>query len=399
MPDSPPLVAPLAAFLVGLCAVGAIRRIAPALGFVDNPDRWRKLHESPIPLGGGIAVWLAAWSGWGTGLLSGLGLPHAGGARGWDWSYPALATASLVVLVVGILDDRGGLRARHKLAGQLLAAMILVGLGLRIDALRGFGVEVELGIFAYPATALWILLVVNAFNLVDGMDGFCGSLGLVASLTIAFLASRSGDVPGAILALALAGALAAFLANNLPPARIYLGDAGSMMLGLMIAALSLRACSDGPGTAVSLPPMLAMLTLPLLDVATAIGRRWLSGHSLFVPDRGHIHHRLRSRLGGTVAALGAGVGLATIGAVGAAIAMTHGMGDLAACLGIVIPVGLLVGTDTFGASESRLFLSRARSALTPPLSGWGSRRKALGLEGRLEPDGTAASPSAVPSPS
>ncbi len=210
-----------------------------------------------------------------------------------------------MILGVGVVDDRYGLRGRHKLAGQVVAAAILVGLGLRIDAWSGFGVEVELGIFAYPITVLWILLVVNAFNLIDGMDGFCGSLGLVASLAIAFLAFWSGRVEDTIVGLALAGALAAFLRDNLPPARVYLGDAGSMTLGMMIAALSVRACSDGPDTAVSLPPLVALLALPLLDVATALGRRWLTGRSLFTPDRGHIHHRLRSRLGSTAAALGA----------------------------------------------------------------------------------------------
>ncbi len=116
-----------------------------------------------------------------------------------------------MILGLGVIDDRYGLRARQKLAGQVVAAVILVGLGLRIDAWSAFGVEVKLGIFAYPVTVFWIVLVVNAFNLVDGMDGFCGSLGLVAALGIAFLAYRSGRVGDAILGLALAGALAAFL--------------------------------------------------------------------------------------------------------------------------------------------------------------------------------------------
>ena len=257
----------------------------------------------------------------------------------------------------------------QKLVGQVVAAVILVGFGLRIDAWSAFGVEVKLGIFAYPVAVCWIVLVVNAFNLVDGMDGFCGSLGLVAALGISFLAYGSGRVGDAILGLALAGALAAFLRDNLPPARVYLGDAGSMTLGLMIAALSVRACSDGFSNAVSLPPLVALLTLPLLDVVTAIGRRWITGRSVFTPDRGHIHHCLKSRLGSTVAALGAAVGLATLGAGGAALVKVDGLGDLASCLAIVISVGLLVGTNTFGRSESRLLLFQIRTALTPFLTG------------------------------
>ncbi len=361
------LIAPFAAFLIGVCAFWTVRRLALAVGFVDNPDRWRKLHEAPIPLGGGLAVWLATWSGWGISRLLGASDTRADGDAGWFTI--ALAIASFVILGLGVIDDRYGLRARQKLAGQVVAAMILVGLGLRIDAWSAFGVEVKLGIFAFPVTVFWVVLVVNAFNLVDGMDGFCGSLGLVAALGITFLAYRSGRVGDAILGLALAGALAAFLRVNLPPARVYLGDAGSMTLGLMISALSVRACSDGSSTAVSLPPLVALLTLPLLDVVTAIGRRSITGRSVFTPDRGHIHHCLRRRLGSTIAALVAAVGLATLCAGGAALVKVDGLGDLASCLAIVISVGLLVGTNTFGRSESRLLLVQIRTALTPLVTG------------------------------
>lgn len=375
------LLAPLAAFLIGLCAIRTIRRIALAVGFVDYPDRRRKLHEAPIPLGGGLAVWLATWSGWGISLLG--CSSNTREAEDAGWFYVALAIASFVILGLGVIDDRYGLRGRHKLAGQVVAAVILMGLGLRIDAWSCFGAEVKLGIFAYPVTVLWILLVVNAFNLIDGMDGFCGSLSLVASLAIAFLACWSGRVGDAIVGLALAGALAAFLRDNLPPARVYLGDAGSMTLGMLISALSIRACSDGPNTAVSFPPLVALLTLPLLDVMTALVRRWLTGRSLFTPDRGHIHHCLRSRLGSTVAALGAAVGLATLGAGGAALAKAYGMGDRVAGLAVAISVGLLVCTNTFGGSESRLLLFRIQAALTPLLTGGAVRRRAIRQECHL----------------
>lgn len=374
------LLAPLAAFLIGLCAIRTIRRIALAVGFVDYPDRRRKLHEAPIPLGGGLAVWLATWSGWGISLLG--CSSNTREAEDAGWFYVALAIASFVILGLGVIDDRYGLRGRHKLAGQVVAAVILVGLGLRIDAWSCFGAEVKLGIFAYPVTVFWILLVVNAFNLIDGMDGFCGSLSLVASLAIAFLACWSGRVGDAIVGLALAGALAAFLRDNLPPARVYLGDAGSMTLGMLISALSIRACSDGPNTAVSFPPLVALLTLPLLDVMTALVRRWLTGRSLFTPDRGHIHHCLRSRLGSTVAALGAAVGLATLEAGGAALAKAYGMGDRVAGLAVAISVGLLVCTNTFGGSESRLLLFRIQTALTPLLTG-GAVRRAIRQECHL----------------
>jgi UDP-GlcNAc:undecaprenyl-phosphate/decaprenyl-phosphate GlcNAc-1-phosphate transferase len=381
MIDNPLVTAPLAAFVIGLCAVPTVRRVALACGFLDNPDRRRKLHSAAIALGGGIAVWLATWSGWGISLLGASSVIRSEPDTGWFLA--ALWLATLLILGLGILDDVVGLRGQHKLAGQVLAAVVLVSLGLRIDVWSCFGVQLELGIFAYPVTVFWIVLIVNAFNLVDGMDGFCGSLGLIASLAIAFLAYKSGRVEDAIGALALAGALAAFLAFNLPPARIYLGDAGSMTIGMIISALSVRSCTDGRRTAVVLLPVIALLMLPLLDIVTAVGRRWLKGRSIFTPDRGHIHHCLRSRLGSAVATLGAAGLLATLGAGGAVLATTYGMGDPVACLVIALSVGLLTCTNTFGASESRLLLFRLKVALTPLWAGLAVPGRGIGQECHL----------------
>ncbi|MGO9469986.1 MAG: MraY family glycosyltransferase [Isosphaeraceae bacterium] len=363
MLDSPFWIAPVAAFVIGLIAVSAVRRIALAIGFLDNPDQRRKLHEAPIALGGGIAVWLAAWSGWGISLLGSSSAIRL--ARDSGWFLATLALASFLILWLGVLDDRHGMRGRHKLAGQFVAAMILVGLGIRIRVLSCFGVEFQLGTFSYPVTVLWVLLVVNAFNLVDGMDGFCGSLGLVSSLAIAFLAYRQGHIEDAIVGLALAGALAAFLRYNLPPAKIYLGDAGSMTIGLLISALSVRSCGGGRRAVVLLLPAIALMTLPLLDVVTAVGRRWLTGRSLFVPDRGHLHHCLQTRTGSRFATLGAAVVLAAVGAGGSALALTYEMGDHVPFLAIALCVGLLVFTNTFGATEARLLLFRLKVASTP----------------------------------
>jgi UDP-GlcNAc:undecaprenyl-phosphate GlcNAc-1-phosphate transferase len=359
--DIPIWIYPLAAFLIGLSTVPAIRRLAVATGFVDNPDRQRKLHRSPTALGGGISVWLATWLGFAISLFGSSSAFRDGSGTGWFLT--SLALASFLILCVGAFDDRNGMRGRHKLAWQMLCAVTLVAMGLRIEAWSCFGIELQLGVFAYPITVLWVLLVVNAFNLIDGLDGFCASLGVVASLAIAFLASWQGQTQVAIVGLALSGALAAFLKYNLPPARIYLGDAGSMTIGLIISALALRSCSSGPRNSVSLLPMVALLLLPLFDLVTAVGRRWLKGWSIFVPDRGHLHHCLNSRLGSSAAAVGVAVVLAVIGAGGAALAMTYETSDHVPCLAIGICIGLLVGTNTFGANESRLLLFRLKVAL------------------------------------
>jgi UDP-GlcNAc:undecaprenyl-phosphate GlcNAc-1-phosphate transferase len=357
------LIAPLAALVLGLGLIWLVRRLALAIGFVDDPDQRRKLQRTPIPLGGGLAVWVATWAAWSL-VQFGLG-GHAPGA-GWGGYFPvALALATFVLLVVGLIDDRIGLRGRHKLAGQLVAVFLLASFGLRIPSLSGFGCVLPLGILSFPITAAWILIVVNAYNLIDGMDGFCGGLALVAALAIAFLAWAGGRIADAVAALALAGALGAFLLDNLPPAKIYLGDAGSLSVGMMIAALAVRACSQGPGTPVALPPMVALLMLPLLDVAVALCRRWLTGRSLFTPDRGHLQHCLKGRLRSNRAALAAGVGLAALGASGALLDRAAGLGDTASCLAVALAVGLLVGTDTFGGSELRLLQFRIKTILAP----------------------------------
>jgi UDP-GlcNAc:undecaprenyl-phosphate GlcNAc-1-phosphate transferase len=359
--DIPIWIYPLAAFSIGLGTVPAIRRIALATGFLDNPDRQRKLHRSPTALGGGIAVWLATWLGFAVSLFGSSSAVRDG--SGGRWFLPSLALASFLILCVGAFDDRNGMRGRHKLAWQVLCAVTLVALGLRIEAWSCFGIEIQLGVFAYPITVLWVLLVVNAFNLIDGLDGFCASLGVVASLAIAFLASWQGQTQVAIVGLALSGALAAFLKYNLPPAKIYLGDAGSMTIGLIISALALRSCSSGQGNSVSLLPMVALLLLPLFDLVTAVGRRWLKGWSIFVPDRGHLHHCLNNRLGSSAAAVGVAVVLAAIGAIGATLALAYETSDHVPTFAIGICIGLLVGTNTFGANESRLLLFRLKVAL------------------------------------
>lgn len=374
-------IIPLAAFLIGLCAVPIVRRIAVACGFLDNPDRCRKLQDAPIALGGGIAVWLATWSGWGIGLNC---LPwETRGAGHAGWFLAALMLASLLILGLGIIDDRICLRGRHKLAGQVVAAVVLVGMGLRIDAWSCFGVRLELGILAYPASVFWVVLVVNAFNLIDGMDGFCGGLGLVASVAITLLAYSSGRFEDAMVAAALAGALAAFLGFNLPPARIYLGDAGSMVIGMMVSALSVRSCTDRPGGSVWLMPVLALLTLPILDVVIAAGRRWLKGRSIFEADREHVHHCLRNRLGSVAASLFAAGSLAILGAGGFVLATMYRMGDAVACLALALSISLLICTDTFGANELRLLLFRIKVALSPLWTGMNVRGRGIGQECHL----------------
>ena len=355
-----PLVAALVlAFLIALLAVELVRRIAVRVEFLDSPDRWRKLHLAPVALGGGIGVWGTTWICWALFLLFG---PTIGNRDARFTS--SLILSSGVILALGLVDDRVGLRARNKLAGQFLAAGILLMAGLRVESVSFLGSEFRLGLLAQPVTLLWLLFIVNAYNLVDGMDGFCGSLGLIASASLAFVSAMRGRPEDAMISLALAGAQAGFLIFNFPPARIYLGDAGSMTIGLMVGALSIRAFTNGPDEGTRLLPMAGLLLLPILDSVTAIGRRVLNGRSIFLADRGHLHHCLKRRLQTTEAALALACGLALIAAVVSILEVTLVSGDLwigSVTLALVV---LLACTDTFCAAEIRLLFYRAKVALS-----------------------------------
>jgi UDP-GlcNAc:undecaprenyl-phosphate GlcNAc-1-phosphate transferase len=192
---------------------------------------------------------------------------------------------------VGILDDRGYLRGRYKLLGQLFAIAILINAGLVVDTIRILDVNLPLGIWAIPFTVFFLLGAINSLNLLDGMDGLLSTVALIVTLAFAGMAIMVGRWVPACVAMTLAGALLGFLRYNLPPANIYLGDAGSMLIGLAIGALAIKS-SLKTGATFALAAPLAILIIPILDTTAAIFRRKLTGRSIYTTDRGHLHHCL-----------------------------------------------------------------------------------------------------------
>ncbi|MCA9314983.1 MAG: undecaprenyl/decaprenyl-phosphate alpha-N-acetylglucosaminyl 1-phosphate transferase [Planctomycetes bacterium] len=250
----------------------------------------RRAHSHMIPQIGGWAV--------GPALLAALvlGLPENG---------VVLAIGAGLVWFVGVLDDVHGVRARTKLVAQVVGALIVVlgGLDLHQVGAPGLGVGiVELGAWGDVLLFFWIVGVTNAFNLVDGLDGLLGMLTLVALLGLA-----SGGVP--VLPLAVwAGAVLGVLAFNLPRARVYFGDSGSMLMGFTLAALVAYLPHDK-----NVPLALGLMAVPLLDMALALARRWVRGIPLSAADLGHLHHRMYEMTGGRRAvALLALTGLALV---------------------------------------------------------------------------------------
>ncbi|MEV0360439.1 MraY family glycosyltransferase [Nocardia sp. NPDC050697] len=298
------LVSATVTFLV----TGGIRVLAIAFGAVAVP-RDRDVHIKPIPRMGGVGMYI--------GVVAAVLFAHQLPAlrRGFDYApdIPAVLVAATIIVAVGIVDDRWGLDALTKFAGQVTAAGVMAVMGLSwyvvynpfgnttvvLDALQGGLVTVAVSV-----------TLINAMNFVDGLDGLAAGLGLICAIavfvfSVGLLYEQGGDVntyPPALLAAALAGGCLGFLPHNFQPARIFMGDSGSMLIGLMLAAVSTGASGRIPLTGYGprdfvglLSPLLlvgAVMFIPVLDLLLAIVRRVRAGVSFSTPDKMHLHHRL-----------------------------------------------------------------------------------------------------------
>ncbi len=204
-----------------------------------------------------------------------------------------LLAAMACVFVLGLYDDLRGARPWHKLAAQTLAGVILWFAGFHVDLLTNpfTGEAMALGWLSLPVTLLWLIAISNAFNLIDGLDGLAAGVGLFSTLALFLLALMTQQPFIAILGATLAGALLGFLPNNFAPARIYLGDSGSLTVGLALAALAIRSSQKG-SVLITISIPLMIFGLPLLDAGVTTVRRFLSGHPIFRRDEEHLHHRM-----------------------------------------------------------------------------------------------------------
>lgn len=278
----------------GGSAVGAIIltpiaiRIARALGVVDLPNA-RKIHQAPVPRCGGLAIALAALLVIVPLLLSSA---HTYGSQPGTLIAALLGTATFI-LAVGLLDDLFGVPSTWKLAALIVAATVFCGSGGRIESVMvRHAVLVHLGHFSWPVTILWIVGVTVGINFIDGLDGLAAGIAGIAALALGVASMGTGQYAIAMIAFALVGSLTGFLLFNFHPAKVFMGDCGSMFLGFMIAASGVL-CSTHVGTTpgIILPGM--ALIVPIFDtIFTLIRRRILQRRSIFAAERGHIHHRL-----------------------------------------------------------------------------------------------------------
>ncbi len=270
------------ALVVALVATPVVRRVALAVKALDHPKE-RSIHKEPVPYLGGLAIFIAFAA------AAALGLGVEGQAvRG-------ILLGGTFILLFGILDDRVALRPAVKLVGQIAAAGILVAHGVRIHFIThpfGDGL-LRLGDWTIPITILWVVAVINVINLIDGLDGLAAGIAAIGALTLLLAATQQPLEPAAaiLLTAALAGAVLGFLPYNFNPARIFMGDGGSMFVGFVLAAVSVEGSLKSPAAMTLVVPVLA-LGLPILDTVLAILRRWRRGLPIGQADREHFHHRL-----------------------------------------------------------------------------------------------------------
>ncbi len=279
----------LGSMVLALLTTPVVIRIAWRLRAVDHPGV-RAMHTKPVPRIGGWAIFVSSMCL----VVSVLFLDNTIGEAFRD-ERPRLVALWVVtscIFAIGLIDDLRGLPATAKLAAEVVGAGVLYAAGVRITELNitdTFGVE--LGWMSGPLTVLWIVGITNAVNLSDGLDGLAAGIAAVACAVIAMFAIYSDNAIMAVFMLALLGSLIGFLFFNFNPARVFMGDCGSLFLGFTIAASSVICLTKSSALVGLTLPVLA-LGIPILDTFFAMLRRFLDRRSLFAPDRNHFHHRL-----------------------------------------------------------------------------------------------------------
>ena len=277
--------------LLSLILTPLVRDCLGHLGFLDHPDGIRKKHSGPVPRVGGVAIAASYAATFAIALV----LPFSD-AHILHEALPGvvkLALVAFVVFLTGLVDDLVGLTAWKKLAGTGAGAVLAYFAGIRVD------LHLFPAISAYPwlgfaVTIGWLVGCTNAFNLIDGMDGLASGVGLFASLTVLVAALTQHNFPLALATIPLAGCLLGFLRYNFNPASVFLGDSGSLLIGFLLACYG-TVWSQKSVTLVAMMAPLLAVSIPLVDVALSIVRRYLCRRPIFEGDRGHIHHKLLDR--------------------------------------------------------------------------------------------------------
>lgn len=258
-----------------------IKKVAFHVGAIDVPDK-RKVHNKEMPRLGGLGIYLGFLLGY---MIFG---EHTS-------TMNSILIGSFILLITGIIDDIKPLKASHKLIGQFAAALIVVFYGdILLKDVSFFGIYINFNNWAYFITILFILGCINCMNLIDGLDGLAGGISAIFFLTIGVIAYFQGRIGlSVVITFIMLGSTLGFLIHNFHPAKIFMGDSGSMFLGFIISIITLLGFKSILTSSIVIP--LCILIVPILDTICAIIRRKLKGESIGNPDKSHFHHQLLRR--------------------------------------------------------------------------------------------------------
>ena len=260
----------ITACILSLVLTYPIRKyVAPKLGFMDEPRDSRRMHNVAVPLIGGVGIYIAF-------SLSALIFGYI------QTALPYIIGGGLV-MICGLIDDRATLKPSYKRLFQMAAGVILCFFDVTVKHICVFGFHLQLGWFSYPLTVLWVMAVTNAFNLIDGLDGLCSGITVIAAGGIGLVAVVKGFDGAFVCALILMCAALGFLPHNIFPAKIFLGDTGSMLLGFIVSSLCIDVIYTGPA---HVPSMVAIILVgvPVFDTTYAIIRRLRGGQNVMCGD-------------------------------------------------------------------------------------------------------------------
>jgi UDP-GlcNAc:undecaprenyl-phosphate/decaprenyl-phosphate GlcNAc-1-phosphate transferase len=274
----------LISFIITYLLVPLNIRISKKWNLVDHPQQ-RKIHTVTTPITGGLSFGIPIII---IQFLIYLIFPELGS------QFLYLAVGGSFMLLLGFLDDKTGITANYKLIFQIVIITIIYFAGFNIQLLTNpFGETIILGYFSFPVTVLWFLLVVNAFNLIDGLDGLASGIALIVTIVLLAVGILKSNIIIIFSSLTLIGANLAFLKYNFYPAKIFMGDTGSLFMGFNIAAISIIGKSEFKGiTSMTLLVPIIALAIPIMDTAFAILRRVNNKKNIFQADKEHIHHKL-----------------------------------------------------------------------------------------------------------
>lgn len=274
-------------FIFVACIIPFLKKIAVHIGAVDIPGG-RHIHSRIVPKLGGLGIFFGFLLGY---MLFGSQTPQ----------MISILIGGIVILLFGLFDDIKRLPASVQFIGQIIASAIVVYYGgIVLQDVSAYGIYIDFGIFAKPLTILFIISIINCMNFIDGLDGLAGGIATIFFVTISIIIHTTGIYNGldASLSLIMIGATLGFLVHNFYPAKIFLGNSGSMFLGYIIAVISLLGFKNVTLTSFIVPVLI--LAIPILDTLFAIIRRLLKGESPTNGDAKHLHHQILQKTSSTV---------------------------------------------------------------------------------------------------